>query len=202
MTRKGSPKGARWLRMQIRTALMWLVGVAALGVIAWLMLASRGRARVEGGTPPRTAFQVVAGDTAWYTERATLLAELSRREAQWAARRPAAYRFRAMWANMGSYYRGDLIAAPGRPLVICDTIGAPADRVTREFLEADIPELFQSLRTALADTTRRVFVEFDAGWGFPAHLEIGDRWITDLGYIRDVERFHATLLPQLGCAGI
>ena len=166
-----------------------------------LLLAGSCRAdsrQVE--TPPRRFH--VGSEGSWFAERDTLLAELLRREAQWAAQRPPAYRFRTMWANMLTYYRGDIVVTAGRPLIVCDTVGGPADSSTREFLDADVPDLFQSLRDALADTTRSVFVEFDPVRGFPTHLEIGNRWMTDLGYIRDVERFRAIPEDRAHCAAI
>jgi len=129
-----------------------------------------------------------------------LLAEVTRREAQWAAQRPPAYRFRATWADFGMYFRGDVIVAPGRPLVLCDTVGAPADSVTREYLEVDIPALFQEIRVALTDTTRAVFVQFDPAQGFPRYHEIDNRWISDAGYIRKVESFWAIPEDQAHCA--
>jgi hypothetical protein len=170
-------------------------------LVIFLLLAGSCRAysrQVE--TPPRRFH--VGSDGSWFAERDTLLAELSRREAQWAAQRPRAYRFRTMWANMGMGFRGDVVAAPGRPLIVCDTLGVPANSSTREFLAADVPDLFQSLREALADTTRSVFVEFDPVRGFPTHLEIGNRWMTDVGYIRDVEHFRAIPEDRAHCAAI
>jgi hypothetical protein len=172
-----------------------------LALAAFLLLTIGCGTNVRPAEPPPERFSV-ASDRAWFAERDALLAELSRREAQWVARRPPAYRVRAMWANMGTYHRGELVSVAGRPLVVCDTVGAPADERTREFIAIDIPELFQELRTALADTTHAVFVDFDPAYGFPASLQISERRITDTGYIRTLERFRAIPEDRARCAAI
>jgi hypothetical protein len=171
---------------------------AALGLVVLLVSGSRASSQQPVGLPP-DMFQV-ASERSWFAERAVLLPELTRREAQWAAQRPPAYRFRATWANFGMAFRGDVIVAPGRPLVLCDTAGVPADRETREYIGVDVPGLFQEIRAALADTTRAVFVQFDPARGFPRYHEINNRWRTDAGYIRQVESFRAVPEDQAHCA--
>lgn len=74
--------------------------------------------------------------------------------------------------------------------------------MTREYIEVDVPELFQGIRAALSDTTNAVYVRFDPTRGFPKYLEIGDRWVTDVGYIRKVERFEAIPEDRAQCAAI
>ena len=168
--------------------------------LAVLVLLANGCGTGDRPAEPRPARFSVESDTAWFTERAALLAELSRREAQWVARRPPAYTVRAMRATMTTSTRGELVAVAGRPLVVCDTAGAPADERTREFIALDPPALFQELRQALADTTRAVFVEFDPAYGFPVNLQISNRWITDTGYIRTWEHFRAIPVDRARCA--
>jgi hypothetical protein len=176
---------------------------AVLGVCALLASSSRASAQAspEALTRSRHTFQV-ASDAAWYAERAALLAELRRREAQWVFQRPPAYRVRALWASMTAFHRGELVTVIGSPLVVCDTVGAPASAQTRDFVGHDVLALFRELRTALADTTRAVFVEFDSTYGFPASMQISDRWITDTGYIRRWEHFRSILPTQAHCAAI
>ena len=173
---------------------------AALGLVMLLASCSRASSQRAYGLPP-DMFRVDS-DRSWFAERAALLAELSRREAQWAAQRPPAYQFRSTWANFGILFTGDVIAAPGRPLVICNmnTVGAPADSVAREDIAVDVPALFKEIRTALTDTTRAVYVQFDPVQGFPMYLEIQNRWVSEAGYIRRAERFRAIPEDQAHCA--
>ena len=171
---------------------------AAVGIA--VLLASSCRAGPENEEPPRVT--VGAQDSSWFTERDVLLAELSRREAQWAAQRPNAYRFRATWAIMAHYRKGDVMAVNGRPLVVCDTTGVPADTDTRATVGLDVPALFESIRTELADTTQGVMVRFDPTLGFPLYIQIDNRWMTDVGYLRMVEDFRAIPEDRAQCAAI
>lgn len=169
---------------------------ASLGIVALLASGCGGGAE---STEQPDVF-AVAHDSSWFTERDALLTELSRREAQWAARRPPAYRFHATWAVMSYYYTGDVMAAVGRPLVVCDTLGAPADTVTRAHIGVDVPALFESIRTALTDTTHAVIVRFDSTLGFPAYVQVGNRWVTDMGYLHMVEYFRQIPEHRAKCA--
>src|SRR5687767_4231067 len=101
---------------------------AAVGIVVLLAGACGGR---NERAQERAPMFVSARDSSWFAERAALLDELSRREAQWAALRPPAYRFRTTWTTMGSYYRGEVVAVAGRPLLVCDTTGLPANADTR-----------------------------------------------------------------------
>ena len=45
-----------------------------------------------------------------------------------------------------------------------------------------------------------LLVEFDPTYGFPASVQISNRWITDTGYIRSLERFRAIPEDRARCA--
>lgn len=92
---------------------------------------------------------------------------------------------------MSSFKRGDVVAVAGRPLIVCDTTGAPADVDTHARIAVDVAALFESIRTELVDTTQGVIVRFDSTRGFPVYIQIDDRWMTDVGYLRAVEHFRA-----------
>lgn len=127
----------------------------------------------------------------WAREREALLAELPRREAQWAASGPRSYRYRAGRANVVTRYVGDVTVRPGAAPLVRDTTGALLDSTATAVLAVDVPGLFRRIHEALADTAYLTRVQFDSTLGFPTLISVDHKRMSDIGYGHSASRFRA-----------
>lgn len=127
--------------------------------------------------------------TEWAAQRRALLAELPRREAQWRARGVGSYRFRAGYGSFWGGTVGDVIVREGAAPSVSDTLGRPLPVDARAVLIATVPAAFQHIRTVLADTSATIQVRFDTTYGFPSHVSVDDKYLSDTGYGHSISRF-------------